>query len=122
MPSRIGNPGAVCFVTDLRPGTVIKDEAIPTLLTQESGATFVTINVNDSWQQVAITNRFCGTCFALPDTAIDEIPSLLRRLLRCGPWSTKAKRLSKVARVSSDAASYYTAENRLARPVEEWRT
>jgi hypothetical protein len=36
--------GAVLFVTDLRPGTVIKDEAIPGLLRRQRQPTFVTIN------------------------------------------------------------------------------
>ncbi len=39
--------GAVCFITDLRPNTVIKDDAIPQLLQQANQPTFVTINVND---------------------------------------------------------------------------
>ena len=71
-------PGAVRFITDLRPGTIIKDEAIPTLLAQESEPTFVTINISDFWQRVAITERFCVVCFALPDSTADEIPPLLR--------------------------------------------
>ena len=37
-------PGSVCFITDLRVGTVIKDDAIPSLLRQQSSATFLTIN------------------------------------------------------------------------------
>ena len=114
-------PGTVCFITDLRPGTVIKDEAIPALLARENGATFVTINVGDFWQRVAITDHFCVACFALSDPAVDELPSLLHRLLRCQSWSTKAKRMGKVARITTDAASYYTAEDRVARPVDEWR-
>ena len=39
--------GAVCFIVDLRPNTVIKDEAIPKLLQQENQITFVTINESD---------------------------------------------------------------------------
>jgi hypothetical protein len=35
--------GKVCFITDLRPGTVIKDEAVSGLLRQTRGSTFVTI-------------------------------------------------------------------------------
>lgn len=45
-------PGRVCFITDLRPGTGIKDEVIPRLLLQVNGATFVTKNVIDFWRQV----------------------------------------------------------------------
>ena len=39
--------GAVVHITDLRPHTVIKDDAIPLLLQQQSQPTFVTINVPD---------------------------------------------------------------------------
>ncbi|CAA9301650.1 MAG: hypothetical protein AVDCRST_MAG93-4647 [uncultured Chloroflexia bacterium] len=40
-------PGAVVYITDLRPHTVIKDDMIPALLRQQSQPTFVTINVID---------------------------------------------------------------------------
>jgi len=42
--------GAVLVVTQLRPGSVIKDEAIPTLLRQVKQPTFVTINHADFWR------------------------------------------------------------------------
>ncbi|HLK55885.1 MAG TPA: hypothetical protein VKU00_04960 [Chthonomonadaceae bacterium] len=37
-------PGTVRFITDLRPGTVIKDDAILMLLSREAEPTFLTIN------------------------------------------------------------------------------
>jgi hypothetical protein len=40
-------PGAVRFITELRAGTVIKDDAIPSILCLEREATFVTINESD---------------------------------------------------------------------------
>jgi hypothetical protein len=42
----------VLFITDLRPGTVIKDDAIPLLLRQQYQATFVSINETDFRQKV----------------------------------------------------------------------
>jgi len=51
--------GSVRFITDLRPGTVIKDEAIPDLLRQQHQATFLTINEPDFWRKVAIDDHFC---------------------------------------------------------------
>jgi len=51
--------GAVCFVTELRPHTVIKDDAIPTLLGQQRQPTFVTINERHFWQKVAVDQSFC---------------------------------------------------------------
>ena len=46
--------GAVCFIMDLRPNTVVKDDAIPRLLQQEDQPTFVTINERDFWRKAAI--------------------------------------------------------------------
>jgi hypothetical protein len=46
--------GAVRFVTELRPNTIIKDDAIPQLLRQQNQATFITINEKDFWRKVAI--------------------------------------------------------------------
>lgn len=84
-------PGAVRFITDLRPGTVIKDDAIPMLLREQSQATFVTINEQDFWRTVAIDDRFCVVCFALPDARADELVPLLRALLQRPEFSTKAQ-------------------------------
>jgi putative transposase len=74
--------GSVRFITDLRPNTVIKDEAIPFLLRQQRQPTFVTINERDFWQRIMIDHRFCVVCFAIPDSQADAIPALLRRLLQ----------------------------------------
>jgi hypothetical protein len=52
--------GTVQFVIDLRPHTVIKDEAIPALLRQRSQPTFVTINARflaESGDRPAILHR-----------------------------------------------------------------
>lgn len=39
--------GTVCFVTDIRPASVIKDDGIPALLHRQNQPTFVTINEID---------------------------------------------------------------------------
>lgn len=59
--------GRVCFITDLRPGTVIKDEAVAGLLRQQRRSTFVTINERDFWRRIPADPRYCVVCFALPD-------------------------------------------------------
>lgn len=41
--------GKVLFITDLRPNTIIKDDAIPGLLRQQIQPAFVTINEKDFW-------------------------------------------------------------------------
>lgn len=110
--------GAVCFITDLRPDTVIKDDAIPKLLQQENAPTFVTINESDFWRRVAINARFCVVCFTLPDSRTHEIPSLLRSLLHHPAFKTKKNRMGKVIRVAEQEISYYAVDDRRVRVVE----
>ena len=59
--------GTVQFITDLRPHTIIKDEAIPVLLRRQAQPTFVTINERDFWRKVATDQRYCMVCFVLSD-------------------------------------------------------
>ena len=87
--------GAVCFITDLRLNTVIKDDAIPKLLQQENQPTFVTINESDFWRKTAINSQFCVVWFALPDSRAREISQRLRRLFDHPLFDTKNKRMAK---------------------------
>lgn len=104
--------GPVLFITDLRPGSVIKDDAIPVLLRQQQHATFVTINEIDFWQKVGIDNRFCVVCFVLPDSHASVIPERLRIVFSLSPFCTKARRMGKVLRVTHTTVSYYTYRDR----------
>lgn len=104
--------GSVCFITDLRPDTIIKDDAIPMLLRQQSQPTFVTINERDFWRKVEIDNSFCIVCFALPDRRAQEITSSLRAILQYSEFDTKAKRMGRVLRVTDNSISYYSVEHR----------
>jgi len=45
--------GRIVVVKQLRPGTIIKDDAIPILLRQAKQPTFVTINYTDFWRRVS---------------------------------------------------------------------
>jgi hypothetical protein len=103
--------GSVVFVTELRPGTVIKDEAIPSLLREQDQPTFVTINGKDFWRRVDPDRGFCLVCIPLPDSRAREIPGLLRRLLRHPMFRTKSARMGKVVRLAHRGASYYTIES-----------
>jgi hypothetical protein len=105
-------PGAVRFITELRVGTVIKDDAIPSILRQERDATFVTINESDFWEVVDITPDFCMVCFALPDSQVSLVPDLLRQVLNHPRFSTKALRMGCVIRVSVNTFSFYTSSQR----------
>jgi hypothetical protein len=113
-------PGSVCFITDLRPGTIIKDDAIPMLLQSEVEPTFVTINESDFWQKVQITEHFCVVCVALPDAHAAQIPALLQRLLHHPDFRTKAQRMGCVVRLSMTMASYYQADAPAIQSIQNW--
>ncbi len=105
--------GPVRSITDLRPDTVIKDDAIPALLRRHAGPTFVTINVKDFWGKVDIDQRFCVVCFnlVLPDAG--RIPRLLHLLFRCGRFNTKKQRMGHVFRMDpSGKVKFYRYDNR----------
>ena len=110
-------PGPVLFITDLRPGTVIKDDAIPALPHQQRHATFLTINEANFWRKVATGDRFCVVCFALPDSRAREIPNLLRAVFRLSTFRTKTRRMGKVLRGTPTTTSYYTDRDRQVRAL-----
>lgn len=104
--------GAVLVLTELRPDTIIKDDAIPALLRSQRKPTFVTINVSHFWQRVPIDERFCVVCFALPDERLERLPSLLRLLFRNPDFSTKRQRGGHVFRINIDEeVRFYRCEN-----------
>ena len=87
--------GTVQFITDLRPHTIIKDEAIPVLLRRQAQPTLVTINERDFWRKVATDQRYCIVCFVLSDARARESRSLCERccaVQSCGPKSTARAR------------------------------
>ena len=73
--------GQAISVTGLRPDTIIKDEAIPTLLRRALYPTFVTTNVDDFWQRVPAHTRYGIVCLVLPDERLQETSSLLPKPL-----------------------------------------
>ena len=109
--------GAVQFIIDLRPNTIITDDAIPELLRQQNQSAFVNINERDFWRKVAIDHRFCVVCFTLSDARVREIPQALRDLLQRTEFKTKASRMGKVIRVTKEETSYYTFGDRQVKKV-----
>src|SRR5437588_3284709 len=77
--------GLVCTITELRPGTIIKDDAVSSLLQSVSEPTFVTLNWSDFWHRVDAHQGYCLVCFTLPSQRAAELPPLLRRPFRCDP-------------------------------------
>jgi len=100
--------GTVLDITQLRPQTVIRDDAIPMLLHAARRPTFVTINVLDFWRRIRPDPRFSIVCVAVPHTQALEVPALVRRLFRLAPFRTQHQRLGTVVRVSVQQVQYYT--------------
>ena len=113
-------PGSVVFITDLRPGTVIKDEAIPMLLAQANEPTFVTINTIDFWQKIAPSRNFCLICIAVPDSQAGLVPELVRRLLRRRKYRTRSSRLGNVFRLTPSSALVQSEGDGMIRELEDW--
>ena len=111
--------GAVRNIIELRPHTVIKDDAIPGILRLQSQPIFITINEKDFWRKVTIDNQYCIVCFTLPDSRVNEIPETLRSLLRITEFNTKAKRMGKVIRVTDKEISYYTFNERMVKIIHD---
>jgi len=101
--------GRVFIVKQLRPESIIKDDAIPILLRQVKQPTFVTINYTDFWRRVSADERYCIVCLQLSTSRVDELPLLLRRLFRLSGFKTKAQRMGKVVLVSQQRVRYYQA-------------
>lgn len=104
--------GKVLFIIDLRPYTIIKDDAIPALLRQENQPTFITINEKDFWRRVDIDDRFCIICLLLPDSRVSEIPAILQSIFRLPEFKTKADRMGKVVRVADEKIYFYTCHDK----------
>lgn len=105
--------GSVILIKELRPGTVIKDEAIPALLRKAKRPTFVTINTPDFWRRVAAEKSYCVVCLKLTTGQADTVPDYLRRLFGLPEFKTKSARMGKVALASARGIQYYSGEESL---------
>jgi hypothetical protein len=110
--------GTVCYIDELRPGSVIKDDAIATLLCQQRSPTFVTINEQDFWKRGAIDRRFCVVCFAISDSQIAMLNPAFRSLLRHPRFRAKADRMGCVIRVSGAGITYYRHDDDTVRLLD----
>lgn len=100
-------PGQVISIRKLRPGTLVKDDSIATLLLQTNQLTFVTINVNDFWRIVPVSRRYCVIAIEMMQTQFLQLPELLRRVLALQEFHTKARRMGKIIRVRPTNIEYY---------------
>lgn len=110
-------PGAVVFVTDLRPNTIIKDEAIPALLQQQNQPTFITINERDFWRRAPADNRYCIMCFAYSDAKVTELLVKLREILQHAMFNTKKKRMGKVLPIITYEVSFYSTPTQVIQTI-----
>jgi len=99
--------GRVLVVKKLRPGTVIKDEAIPSLLRRLRQPTFVTINYTDFWRRVPADKSYCIVCLGLPVEQADQASGWLRQLFRLPEFKTKGARMGTVVLASPQQLRYY---------------
>lgn len=97
-------------ITALRPGIIIKDEAIPTLLLQVTQPTFVTINVSDFWRHVHAHRGYCIVAVSTPKERIAEILALLQTFFRHPDLRAKTGRMGKVIRLSPERIEYYGSD------------
>src|SRR5262245_21941540 len=109
--------GTVCFIHELRPQTVVKDDAVPVLLRLQRQPTFVTINDHHFWRKVEADAQYCIVCFAFSDAEAKLISPILKRLLRHPNFKTKAQRMGCVIRYTKVSVSYYTRNDRTVRTV-----
>jgi len=113
--------GAVFVVKQLRPGTVIKDEAIPSLLRRLKRPTFVTINCTDFWRHVPAANSYCIVCLELTTAQATEIPAWLRRLFGLPEFKTSGARMGKVILAGRRRLQYYRTHETLVHTLR-WST
>jgi hypothetical protein len=88
----------VLYIKELRPQTVIKDEAIPTLLQRCKRPTFITINYDDFWNQrkAPASAAYCLICLKLEHGRWMEASPITRDILSREEFRTKKKRMGKV--------------------------
>lgn len=111
--------GKIVFLRELKPGSVIKDEAVPKLLARQRRPTFITANIADFWLKVPAHSRYCIICFPLPSPRQPEIPGLLRRLLQIPEFRTQRARMGRVIRVSNMGIQHYQIGRRIVR-IRPW--
>jgi hypothetical protein len=99
--------GSVILIKTLRPGTVIKDDVIPSLLRNVKQPTFVTINTPDFWRRIAPENSFCIVCLKLTTDQTEAVSNYLRQLFKLSEFKTKRKRMGKIVMASSRGIQYY---------------
>lgn len=106
-------PGQVTSIRTLRPATLIRDEAIPTILYRVRQPTFVTINVDDFWKRTPADLRYAIVALEIQQNRASYLSILLRNLLRLPELRTKTLRMGKVIHVRPTYIEYYEADRQI---------
>jgi hypothetical protein len=91
---------------DLRPDQRILDDRAPALLQTLKQPTLITID-KDFWDRRLCNPNYCILHFALRDGEQKLIPGLLRALFHHPEFQTRARRMGKVAQVSTTGIVYW---------------
>lgn len=91
---------------DLRPGEVILDDRVPEILATIRQPTFITIDAG-FWDRRLRSDNYCILYFALRYDQQKSLPQLLRAALHHEAFSTRARRMGKVARVRTGGIDYW---------------
>ena len=100
-------PGAVGYITDLRPHSQILDEEIPRLLLEFNQPTFITINYSDFWRKASPHSDYSMLCLKLSIERWQEVSGIARALLKLPEFATKKKRMGKIISWSDGAVDFY---------------
>lgn len=101
--------GAVIYVSQLRPQTIIKDDAMPTVLRRARQPTFVTINYSDFWRRIPASTDYCVICLKLSAEQKFEVPGILRGLFDLPDLRTKGLRMGRVVSVKGQTLNSYVS-------------
>lgn len=90
----------------LRPGQHILDDRVPEILLSCHEPTFVTIDA-DFWEMSLCHRGYCIVFVEVDFRRQQQIPRLLRKLLRLPAFKSRAQRMGKVIRLNSSGVWYW---------------
>ncbi|HZQ06433.1 MAG TPA: hypothetical protein VFD70_07610 [Anaerolineae bacterium] len=104
--------GQVILLSELRPRSVIKDEAIPTLLLKVAQPTFVTINATDFWKRTNPHRGYCIVCVTVSQNRASDALEPLYRFFHHPLFKVKSGRMGKIVRLLPSRLEYYAADRK----------
>ena len=102
--------GSVRTIKELRTGTIILDDAVPTLLRRVRDPTFVTINHTDYWRVIPPSPDYCIICLRLPQSRASLASNIVRDILRLPQFRTKHARMGYVLLASLTGLENYLSK------------